>query len=157
MSDEYGFKILHNRKDLLSYSKDNLKIFLLKKEDIIKEEYEEFKTRGDLCKIQKINFDIDNSSNFIEYLKRDNYLGVKHYSVKCVRLYSFKNKSITKISFHKKESDNYSLLFEDIKHYPYFDKIKDRLIKLDFLEDQKINNLKNVEKLNILKNKINSN
>ena len=156
ISNENGFKILHNSKDLLDYSNEKLKISLLKKEDFLKEEYEEFKIKSDLCKIQKINFNIDNSNNFIEYLKRDNYLGSKYYSVKFLRLYSLKNKTITKISFYKKKGSNYSLLFNDIKYYPYFEKIKDKLIKLDFLEDQKLTKIKTIEKINSLKNKINS-
>ena len=87
--NKYGFKILHNKKDLLDYSKEQLKIFLLDKQDFIREEYEEFKNRGDICKIQKLNFDINKSSNFVEYINRYNSLGCKYYSVKCLRLFNY--------------------------------------------------------------------
>jgi hypothetical protein len=154
-SEKYDLKILHNNKNLLDFSNDHFKIILLNKDNILKEEFEEFKFKNDICRIQKINNEkLLNKLSLDKYLNRESDLGSRYYSVKCIKLFTKKNKTITKISFLKKKNNEFSVLFDDIKYYPYFDKIKDRLIKLDFIEDYNLKNIEMKQKLNIILKKV---
>ena len=160
---KFNIKILKNNINLLDMRSSNnaLNIKLLEKKDYILNDINFFKynINNDDCMIQNIGNEIilkklDN----LEFKKRSKNIGSKYYSVKCIRLYAPGNKTITKITYFKKEKNSsYSTLWNDICHYPYFEKIKRNLIQLDFIDEYQSNldNNSSKELLINLRNRLN--
>jgi len=162
---KFNIKILKNNINLLDMMSCNktLNIKLLEESEYILNDINFFKynLNNDECMIQNIgNETILKRLDSIEFKKRSQEKGSKYYYVKCIRLYVPENKTITKITYFKKENDSYySILWDDICHYPYFEKIKKNLIQLDFIDEYKLkvnSNSDNTEKLLInLRNRLN--